>query len=150
MYEKGELDWIGHPFTLLPHDAIDRYARSNEFCSKPISAVYWLCLNTKSFPLNSAKLRRALSVALDRQALAAHVMPGEIPSKSAIPVTLSLHGLDEIYRDSDFKEANRLFQEALVELNLKREEFPPLNLAIVMFLVRRNSPKLFNNNGKKL
>lgn len=129
MYEKGELDWIGHPFTLLPHDAIDRFAKSHEFSSKPISAVYWLCLNTQSFPLNSAKLRRALSVALNRQDLAQHVMPGEIPSKSAIPITLSLHGVDEIYRDSDFKEANRLFQEALVELNLKKEEFPALKFS---------------------
>lgn len=126
MYEKGEIDWVGHPFTSLPLDAIEKMSRSSEFHSKAIDGVYWICLNTEKFPLNSPKIRRALSVALNREAIAHHVALGETPTKSLVPLSLSLLTQSELYPDADLQKARKLFDEGLRELNLIRAEFPTL------------------------
>lgn len=126
MYEKGEIDWVGHPFTSLPLDAIEKMSRSSEFHSKAIDGVYWIFLNTEKFPLNSPKIRRALSVALNREAIAHHVALGETPTKSLVPLSLSLLTQSELYPDADLQKARKLFDEGLRELNLTRAEFPPL------------------------
>ena len=127
MYEKGEIDWVGHPFTSLPQDAIEKISGSSEFNSKEISGVYWICLNTEKFPLNSPKIRRALSVALNREAIARHVALGETPTKTLVPLSLSPLNQGELYPDADEIKAQKLFDEGLRELNLTRSEFPVLN-----------------------
>ncbi len=126
MYEKGEIDWVGHPFTMLPQDFIEKAALSSDFISRSISAVFWLCLNTEEFPLHSTKIRRALSIALNREAIAQHVMLGETPTRSLIPTTMALLNQTELYPDANDKLAKKLFDEGLAELNLTREEFPVL------------------------
>lgn len=126
MYEKGELDWAGHPFTYLPYDALDHLRESEEFASKAVAGVFWLCLNTESFPLNSVKIRKALSIAIDREEIAKHVMQGEMSTKSLIPITMSLVDNNDLYNDKDEDYARQLFQEGLQELNITSEEFPVL------------------------
>ncbi|MCC5831592.1 MAG: peptide ABC transporter substrate-binding protein [Chlamydiales bacterium] len=126
MYEKGEIDWVGHPFTNLPLDSIEKISNSPTFHSKAIDGVYWISLNTEKFPLNSTKIRRALSVALNREALARHVALGEAPTKSLVPLSLSSLTARELYPDSDLRKARKLFDEGLRELNLTRDEFPNL------------------------
>ncbi len=126
MYEKGELDWAGHPFAFLPQDAIEKAQSSEDFVSRPIAGVFWLCLNTEQFPLHSTKIRQALSVALNREVIANHVVSGETPSKSLIPITMPLTQEEELYSDSNEHLAQKLFNEGLAELNLTRSEFPTL------------------------
>ncbi|MCH9626530.1 MAG: Oligopeptide-binding protein OppA [Chlamydiales bacterium] len=126
MYEKGEVDWAGHPFTFLPQDSIEKAEASPDFITRPIAGVFWLCLNTEQFPLHSTKIRQALSVALNREVIAKHVVLGETPSKSLIPITMPLTHEEELYSDSNDRLAQKLFNEGLQELNLTREQFPTL------------------------
>lgn len=126
LYEKGEIDWGGHPFTMLPHDALPRLEKSPDFYSKPLDGVYWLCVNTEQFPLSSPKIRQALSVALDRESLAHHVLLGETPTRSLIPTGIALLADHELYQDHNRKEAKVLFEEGLQELHLTQETFPTL------------------------
>lgn len=125
LYEKGEIQWGGHPFTPLPLDALPRLEKSSEFHSSPLDGIYWLCVNTKLLPLSSSKIRKALSVALDREALAHHVLLGETPTRSLISTGVALLGKD----DHNHKEAKSLFKEGLQDLHLTQETFPTLTLS---------------------
>ena len=125
MYEKGELDWVGHPFTPLPLDMIEKAEHSSDFTQKPITGVYMISLNTEVFPLNSVKIRKALSIALDREQIARHVAQGQLPSKCVVPTTMDLVAPDALYQESE-REAKKLFEEGLAELKLTRDAFPVL------------------------
>lgn len=126
LYEKGELDWVGHPFTQLPTDALAKLEESEDFYSHPLAAVYWFFINTENPPLHSAKLRKALSMALDREALCKHVLYGETPRKSVVPISTNLLDEDELYSDNNQEAAKILFHEALEELELSLATFPVL------------------------
>ncbi len=128
LYQKGEIDWAGHPFTLLPDDALPRLKASQEFHSEPIDGVYWLCLNTEKAPLSSAKIRKALSLALDREALAHHLLCGETPCESILPTGMALLGNWEP-SDHSLHLAQSLFEEGLEELHLRKEDFPTLEIS---------------------
>lgn len=121
LYEKGEIDWVGHPFTNLPPDAIPRLEHSDDFHARPIAGIFWLCLNTERFPLNSAKIRKALSLAINRKSLAQHVLLGETPTESMIPFTMDL-----LRQTDQSLRAKSLFQEGLEDLHLTHSEFPIL------------------------
>ena len=125
LYEKGEIHWGGHPFTPLPLDALPRLEKSSEFHSSPLDGIYWLCVNTELFPLSSPKIRRALSMALNREALAQHVLLGETPTCSLISTGIALLGKE----NHNHKEAKSLFTEGLQDLHLTQETFPPLTLS---------------------
>jgi len=128
MYEKGELDWVGAPFTLLPLDATEKIEQSDDFQSAVISGVYWLCLNTKQKLLENKKIRQSLSMVLDRKMIARDVLMGESVCKSMLPPGMSLLEESELYKDNNVKMARHLFDEGLKELNLTREK--PLKLVL--------------------
>ncbi len=128
MYEKGEFDWIGGIFTVLPIDALAKLEREGKLSSKPINGIYWLSLNTQSLPLNNAKIRKALSYALDREEIAKEILLGEIPTENLVaPKLLSKEVLP--YPNGNLEEAKRLLALGLEELGLSKEELPPLALS---------------------
>lgn len=131
MYEKGEIDWIGGPFTMLPLDAIPKLEKQGAIHSKPIASVYWLCCNTQIFPLNTLKFRKALSFSLNRKEIAKDVLYGEFATQSVLPTSLELMDDQETFQnlEGDEIEAKKLFAECLEELNLKKEDLPPLILS---------------------
>ncbi len=128
MYEKGELDWSGSPFTLLPPDLIPQLESEKKLIIKPVDGVYWFSCNTKSFPLNSAHIRKALSYVINRKDIT-DVVCGEQPTKSVIPHDIRLHEEEELYPDHDIALAKACFAKGLEELKLKAEDFPTLTLS---------------------
>lgn len=126
MFEKGEIDWIGWPFTLLPLDAIPNLEKTEHVHSKEISAVYWFCLNTKTPLLSSSKVRKALSYAINRGQIAQYVLHGENPNRSMMPYHLQILEEKDLYSDGDIITAQKLFDEGLKELNLSKDDLPPL------------------------
>lgn len=66
--------------------AIARRELGRQLRSSPESAVGWIGVHTQRAPLDDARLRRALSLAIDRRVLAERVRGlGETPSDSALP-----------------------------------------------------------------
>lgn len=129
MYEKGELDWSGSPFTMLPPDLLPFMEHEKRITCKPVTGVYWFCCNTSSFPLNSANIRKALSYVINRNELAQDVVCGEKPSRSLVPLNMLLLNESELYPDHDLAAAKACFAKGLEELNIKASEFPTLKLS---------------------
>lgn len=104
MYKSGELHLV-YP---LPQDVTGQLNTSGdaEFHIAPDLSVYYYNLNTTVKPLNNAKVRKALGMALDRQAIVEHVAQGgQFPAYGVVPA-----GIPDV--EGDFNEnAGQLFEE---------------------------------------
>ncbi|NGX61084.1 MAG: Oligopeptide-binding protein OppA [Chlamydiae bacterium] len=122
-FEKGELDWIGGPFSTLPISLIKKHKDRLKF-SKNVG-ISWLYCNLQRPPLNSAKVRQALSFSLDREKICQETLIGQIPCKTILPPDISLMREEDIFPP---KDPVALFDEGLKELGMTRKDLPPLHI----------------------
>jgi len=111
LYQAGEMDWIGAN-TSLPAEFMDHLAKFGDFRNDAKLAVYWWWFNTTKPPLDDVRVRRALSLAVDRVALTQHVLRGgQPPTADVVPDGLAgYRGLKSpLY---DLEQAKRLLAEA--------------------------------------
>lgn len=125
MYAAGEFDWPGGS-TSLPAEFMDHLAGYQDFHQHPYLAVYFYWINTQEPPLDNPLVRRALSLAIDREALVKHVTRGgQIASADLVPDGLAgYHGLGQPVFDPD--AARRLLSEAGYEGG---RGLPPVSLS---------------------
>lgn len=125
-YQNHELDWIGDPFSPLP----EKYffdEKLEEIHCKEVSRFLWIYCNTKISPLHNAKLRRALAFSIDPLELHDFFSEGSFMRHVPEPLShLPKRGVDPVKRK---KLAKALFEEALLELNLEKENFPIFTLS---------------------
>ena len=125
MYAAGEFDWPGGS-TSLPAEFMDHLAGYKDFHQHPYLAVYFYWINTQEPPLDNPRVRRALSLAIDRKALVKHVTRGgQIASADLVPDGLAgYHGLGMPVFAPD--AARRLLAEAGYEGG---RGLPPVSLS---------------------
>lgn len=128
LFEKGELDWIGSPFSCLPNDMIPSYQRSGELQKKEVARVYWLYCNNTIPPFNNPAIRKALAYAIDRRAIVDHVLFGQAAAVAPLPVSLSLLS-DSLPSVQDRKNAKEFFLQGMDELGLTPDTFPAITLS---------------------
>lgn len=129
LFEKGELDWIGSPFSSIPFEAIPSYVSKGLMQSKEVARVFWLYCNTNEGPLQSANIRKALAFAINRQEITEHVLQGQLPTPSPLPNSLNLLDSALLPLQGSVEIAKGFFEEGLKELGLTKESFPPLVLS---------------------
>ncbi len=123
LFQKGELDWYGDPCGMMPLETISELQSS--LIKTKIGGLYWLVTCTDKPHLASAKIRRAIASAINRQELVHFVNGGEEPAFSILPSFMSM--LDSPpFRDGDRDEAQKLFAEGCSELGYTPETFPHL------------------------
>lgn len=128
MYQRGELDWIGDPFSSIPLEEVPALIQSGELKSKDVLGVSWLYCNTAYYPLSSSKIRRALSYALNRHKICETIFFGHTPLRSPLPKNMSFLKEEELYRDGDIEAARILFAEGIKDLDISLDSFASLTL----------------------
>ncbi|WP_424766589.1 peptide ABC transporter substrate-binding protein [Paenibacillus sp. sgz302251] len=134
-YETDALDYTGKPTGEIPADQVPilKDSKKDEFYQKGIASSYYYMFNTEEAPFKSVKVRKALSMAIDRQLIVENVtMAGEIPSFGFVPP--GIKGLNEDFRTEvkddyfteNVEEAKKLLAEGLAEQNLT--SFPKVTL----------------------
>jgi peptide/nickel transport system substrate-binding protein len=83
LYERGRVD-----FVFVDSAAALRVRRPEDLQREPLLSTYYLAFNTERAPLNRPEVRRALSQALDRDALVAGLLPASRPSNVLLPPDL--------------------------------------------------------------
>jgi oligopeptide transport system substrate-binding protein len=84
LYEAGETDHIGQQN--LPAEFLDHLAKYADFIQGPALATYFYWINTKQEPLDDVRVRQALSLAVDRDALVKYVTRGgQLASADLVP-----------------------------------------------------------------
>lgn len=130
MYQSNELDLV-YP---LPPDVTGELSGTDdpEFEIAPDLALYYYNLNNEVKPFNNVKVRKALSMAIDRKSLVEHVTQGgQQPAYGIIPP-----GIPDVEGDfqensgdlfkEDAEEAKKLLQEGLAEEDM--DQMPEFTL----------------------
>lgn len=85
LYRAGELDWVGRNAS-LPAEFMEHLSTFRDFRRSPMLSVYFYWINTTVPPLDDPRVRRALSLAIDRQAIVDYVTrAGQIPTADLVP-----------------------------------------------------------------
>jgi oligopeptide transport system substrate-binding protein len=81
-YEAGQVHWLFQ----APTDQMDRMRASPDYVAGPANAVYFFAFNTRRKPLDDPRVRKALSLAVDREGIARGILRGgETPADRLVP-----------------------------------------------------------------
>ncbi len=130
LFEKGEFDWLGSPLSDLPLDALPQLRQKGLLKSHPLLDTRFLYFNTQEYPFNNVHVRRALTLAINRQAIIDDVLHNEDrPGLGYVPYAQKLEHWHPFFQDGDVIGAREHFKLALEELHLSAEEFPEITLS---------------------
>lgn len=117
-FMDGDLDFVGIPFNTIPADAIDGYRQDGTLEVTEIGATYMYKLNTTDEIMQNVNIRRALSLAINRQDLIDNVVKGEqTPALGAVAPTVK--GFEEnrgYFADADYETAREYLEKGIKEL----------------------------------
>jgi oligopeptide transport system substrate-binding protein len=127
MYQKGDLDILGHPLMPLPTEAIPELQTSGELHIRPVGATTFCSFNVSRFPFSNVKIRKAFAYAINRAEIVQNITQlAEEPALGIIPPSVKKGGRFAFFQDADGERARALFQEGLAELGITEQEFPLL------------------------
>jgi len=108
MYENGQVDWISS----VPNAVIPKLSKRKDFYSAPMLSVYYYRLNVEKEELKNPLVRRALNMAIDKEAICKYVArAGQIPARNFVPPGLPGYQ-PALCGKYDVQEAKRLLKEA--------------------------------------
>ncbi|HWL22817.1 MAG TPA: peptide ABC transporter substrate-binding protein [Ureibacillus sp.] len=120
MFDKGEIDFLGAPFQTVSLDAIDRYKEEGILNIEDYAAIYLYKFNTTGEFTKNANIRKALTLAINRQELIDNVTKGEqTPALGMVPAAVP--GFEEdrgYFKDNDIEEAKKALELGMKELGL--------------------------------
>lgn len=129
MFERGSLDWTGSPLLIIPPDAIETLSRTGKLNFASAAGTHWFRINTEKPPFHHPKMRKAFSYALNRKAIADHILQGkQIPAITIVPPTL-LENNPAYFADHDSIHAKELFQQALEEMGIIKDQLPSISFS---------------------
>lgn len=134
-YQGGEYDFITNP----PTAVVDKLLKENDPELKIGGDVgtYYYQFNNKEKPFDNAKVRNALSMAIDRKAIVENITKGgQIPAEGMVPFGfLDENGKEFRERNGnlikeDVEAAKALLEEGLAEEGMKPED---LNGTVILY-----------------
>ncbi len=85
LYKTGEIDYLGDNL-LPPAEYMPTLSKKRDFLRNDYLAVQWYELNTRKPPLDDARVRRALNLAIDKQTLVDKIQRGgELAATHYVP-----------------------------------------------------------------
>ncbi|MBS3905194.1 MAG: peptide ABC transporter substrate-binding protein [Simkania sp.] len=128
MFESKEIDWAGSPLSVLPIDALGKLHAEKMLNKKPILGTYFLRINTENALLSSSKMRRALSLSVNRDELVEHALAGsQVAATGFVPEVFGLHE-ESYFKNDDTHQAKKLFDEGLEEISMTLSKLPEIEL----------------------
>ncbi len=117
MYESGELDWAGQPFSTIPLDSLQSILKTQTLQTTPLAGTYFYIFNTEKPPFNNVNIRKAFTLAINRQTIIENILQGkQKPALSYVPPNLWKEPSKPAYLDHDVANAKKLFALGLKEL----------------------------------
>ncbi|MGN4126270.1 peptide ABC transporter substrate-binding protein [Lysinibacillus sphaericus] len=120
MFKNGEIDYLGSPYQTVALDAIDGFKADKSLQIADYAAIYWYKFNTTDKITGNANIRKALTLAIDRQGLIDNITKGEQkPALGMVPSAIS--GFEEdrgYYKDNDMEGAKAALEAGMKELGI--------------------------------
>ncbi|QSS99716.1 peptide ABC transporter substrate-binding protein [Pontibacillus sp. ALD_SL1] len=139
MYKSGELDMID----TLPTDVIAQEKGSEDFKITPYFGTYMYMFNVDKEPFTNPKVRKAFTMAIDRESITENISQGgEDPAYAFVPYGVDTPNGDfreqkEAYFEENYDEAKQLIEEAKQEEGW--DELPTVEL---MYNTSENHKKI--------
>lgn len=132
MFKSGDIDYLGSPFQTVPLDAIDGYKKDGSLNIKDFAALYEYKLNTKGKYTSNKNIRKALTLAINREGLIKDIVKGEqTPALGMVPKAIA--GFEDqtgYIKDNDTAEAKKALAAGMKELGIKKASDIKLNISI--------------------
>lgn len=132
MFKNGDIDFLGAPFQSVPLDAIDGYKADESLNIKNTASIYLYKFNTTDKYMENANIRKALTLAIDRQGLIDNVLKAEQkPANGLVPA--AINGWDtqeQFFKDNDIEGAKEALALGMKELGIKDVKDITINLSI--------------------
>ena len=132
MFDTGEIDFLGAPFQTVSLDAIDRYKEDGTLNIEDYAAIYWYKFNTTGEFTKNANIRKALTLAINRQELIDNILKGEqSPALGMVPPAIA--GFEEdrgYFKDNDIEEAKAALELGMQELGINDPSEIKIGLSI--------------------
>lgn len=130
LFEKGTIDMTGKPVSMgIPVDSIPTLKKQGRLRFAPMASTYFFIFNTEKTPFTNIKLRKAFSYAVNRKEIVENITKGgEQVATSYTPPSVNLE-TEPYFVDGDLVTARRLFQEALKEMGVTKEQLPPISVS---------------------
>lgn len=131
LFNQGKLDWQGPPWgDRIPLEAQPKLKEQGYLQTFDVDATHWLIFNLQKFPLNHHKLRKALALAIDKDAIVASLFLNSVkPAQHLLPTHIHSYPEENSQEAAQKKRlAKHLFKEALQELNISEDTLQTLNL----------------------
>lgn len=132
MFQSGDIDYLGSPFQTVPLDAIDGYKKDKALKNEPYAAIYEYKFNTKGKYTSNANIRKALTLAINRQGLIDNVIKGgQPPALSAVPIAIDgFEDENNVFKDNDMEGAKKALEAGMKELGIKKASDIKLSISI--------------------
>lgn len=123
MFEAKEIDYLNSFFTPLSLDNLGNYKKNNKLITYPTAGTIFCSFNLKHPYLQNQKLRKALSLGVDRSSIVSNISQmNESPAYRLIPPILSPDPTYKCVEPFNPELAQTLFNEGIDELGLTLEE----------------------------
>lgn len=123
MYENGKIDVLGSTLSPLPFDSIAELKKQNKLKTYPICGTVFCSFNMERFPFNNLNMRKAFSLAIDRENIVKNINQAEERVATRIlPPVLMKNENRNLVDNFNLPLAQDYFQKALKELNVKKED----------------------------
>jgi oligopeptide transport system substrate-binding protein len=107
MFETGEIDFGDNP----PRAELNRLIDEGKLFISPYLGSYYYMYNVDVKPLNDVRVRKALSMAIDRTVITEITGAGEQPATAYVP-----GGIPDIEEGTDFREAGGKYIEPTAQI----------------------------------
>lgn len=131
MFDNDELDWNGLPFDSVPTDSMQALKDNGTLNTQATAGTYWYKFNTEVEPLNNVNIRKALTYAINRQAIVEQISQGgQIPAMAAVPPSMFAENEEGYFNDNDVEAAKAALEKGLEELGYSDvSELPTIALS---------------------
>lgn len=125
LFESGDLDLIGSPFSEIPGDIADEIVKSGNLKKQSFAGTAFCTFNIHTFPFTNHNLRKAVALALDLdEILLSSSKPYVEKAAGLIPPILHPNHKKEALLYASQLSAKEYFQKGIQELNICEEDFP--------------------------
>ncbi|MDR0266750.1 peptide ABC transporter substrate-binding protein [Paenibacillus sp.] len=125
MYETNQLDYAGLPTGRIPNEQIPilKQSKPDELEIKGIASTYYYLFNNKQKPFDNVNIRKALTMAIDRQLIVDKVtLGGQLPAFGIVsPGIAGVNGEFRSEHKDDYLKENVEEAKALLQKGLSEE-----------------------------
>jgi len=108
MYQNGEMDWA----TTVPLEQLETAQLRSDYQSFPLLATYYYVFQTQKAPFDDARVRKALSLAFNRDELTREITKGgQVPAYGIVPPISEYSQITGLGKE-DITRAKKLLADA--------------------------------------